>query len=72
MTEKIPVSVSAELKARVESFVGAVKGCTNSPASATLSSSTVCRMGIEELLERYERQPERVARKLGFSVRARK
>ena len=47
MPPKIPVSVTAELKARVENFVEAMKACISQPASSGLNSSTVCRMAIE-------------------------
>lgn len=67
MQPKIPVSVSAELKVRVENFVGAVKACINPPASAALNSSTICRIAIEEMVDRYESAPDKMARRLGFS-----
>ena len=67
MPPKIPVSVTGEFKSRVESFVKAVKECISPPATSALNSSTVCRVAIEEMLERYEKSPEKMARKLGFS-----
>lgn len=67
MPPKIPVSVGTEMKARVEIFVGAVKACINPPASSAVSSSTICRVAIEEMLDRYETSPDKMARKLGFS-----
>lgn len=67
MPPKIPVTVTAEFKARVENFVEAIKACISQPASSGLNNSTVCRMAIEEILDRYEKTPEKVARKLGFS-----
>ena len=50
MQPKIPVSVSSELKTRVEELVGAVKACINLPASSAVNSSTICRIAIEEML----------------------
>ena len=67
MSPKIPVTVSVELKVRVENFVGAIRACISQPASSVVNSSTVCRIAIEEMLDRYERAPEKMARKLGFS-----
>lgn len=67
MPPKIPVTVTAEFKARVESFVEAIKTCISPPASSVLNNSTVCRIAIEEMLDRYEKSPEKMARKLGFS-----
>lgn len=67
MPPKIPVTVTADLKARVESFVEATKACISQPASSGVSSSTVCRVAIENMLDRYEKVPEKMARKLGFS-----
>jgi hypothetical protein len=67
MPPKIPVTVTAEFKARVENFVEAIKACISQPASSGVSSSTVCRIAIEEMLDHYEKAPERMARKLGFS-----
>ena len=70
--KKIPVSVSAELKNRVEQFVGKVRECTTTAASSALNNSTVCRIAIEEMLQRYESRPEGMARKLGFAVSRKK
>lgn len=67
MPPKIPVTVTADFKARVESFVEAIKRCISQPASSGVNSSTVCRLAIEEMLDRYEKSPEKMARKLGFS-----
>lgn len=67
MPPKIPVTVTAELKARVESFVEAAKGCISQPASSVVTNSTVCRIAIEEMLDRYEKSPHKMARKLGMS-----
>jgi hypothetical protein len=67
MSPKIPVSVSADFKARVESFVEAIKSCISQPASSGVTSSTVCRVAIEDMLAQYEKSPEKMARKLGFS-----
>ena len=72
MLAKIPVTVSAELKARVENVVGAVRACTNQTASSAVNSSLICRVAIEELLARYERSPDKMARKLGFSASKKK
>ena len=63
----IPVTVTAEFKARVESFVEAIRACISQQASSGVNTSTVCHMAIEEMLDRYEKAPERAARRLGFS-----
>lgn len=67
MSPKIPVTVSPEFKSRVESFVEAIKACISQPASSGVTSSTVCRTAIEDMLDQYEKAPEKMARKLGFS-----
>jgi hypothetical protein len=67
MPPKIPVTVTAEFKARVENFVEAITACISQPASSGLNNSMVCRIAIEEMLDRYEKTPEKMARKLGFS-----
>jgi len=72
MSPKIPVTVTAEFKARVESFVEAIKACISQPASSAVTNSTVCRIAIEEMLDRYEKSPDKMARKLGFSPVRRK
>jgi hypothetical protein len=63
----IPVTVTAEFKARVEDFVEAIRACTSQRISSGVNSSTVCHVAIEEMLERYEKAPEKMALKLGFS-----
>jgi hypothetical protein len=72
MPPKIPVSVSAEFKARVEAFVGDVRTCISPPASSAVNNSTVCHVAIEEMLERYESSPDKMACKLGFLPSRRK
>jgi len=67
MSPKIPVTVTAEFKARVETFVEAIKACISQQASSGVNNSTVCQMAIEEMLDRYEKAPEKAARRLGFS-----
>ena len=67
MSPKIPVTVTAEFKLRVENFVEAIKACISQPTSSGVNNTTVCHMAIEEMLDRYEKAPEKVARKLGFS-----
>ena len=63
----IPVTVTAEFKARVGDFVEAIRACTSQRVSSGVNSSSVCHFAIEEMLERYEKAPEEMARKLGFS-----
>ena len=72
MSPKIPVTVTAEFKTRVEDFVEAIKACISQQASSGVNSSMVCQMAIEEMLDRYERVPAKAARKLGFSQVRRK
>jgi hypothetical protein len=67
MPPKIPVTVTVELKTRVENFVEAIRACISQQASSGVNNSTVCHMAIEEMLKRYEKTPEKAARKLGFS-----
>jgi hypothetical protein len=67
MSDKIPVTVTADFKARVENFVKATKACISPSAASGVSRSLVCQVAIEELLERYEKTPEKMARKLGFA-----
>ena len=63
----IPVTVTAEFKARVGNFVEAIKACISQQASSGVNNSMVCQMAIEEMLDQYEKAPEKMARKLGFS-----
>jgi butyrate kinase len=72
MPQKVPVSVDPELDARLSKFVGAVELCINHSASHALNRSAICRLGIVEMLDRYEQTPSDVARKLGFFVMAQK
>jgi len=67
MPPKIPVTVTAEFKARVENFVEAIKACITQQASSGVNNSSVCQMAIQDMLDQYEKTPEKAARKLGFS-----
>lgn len=66
---KVPVTLTPDLAVRLEAFVGTVARCVSPPAASALNRSAVCRVAIEELLERYEARPDRMARKLGLSAR---
>lgn len=70
MAQKVPVSVDVELEARLAKFVGAVGDCVRPAASRALDRSSICRLAIVEMLDRYERTPSKVAKKLGFLIRA--
>ena len=70
MAQKVPVSVDVELEARLARFVGAVGQCVQPTATRALDRSSICRLAIVEMLDRYERTPNKVARKLGFLIQA--
>lgn len=70
MTQKVPVSVDPELEARLAKFVGAVGDCVRPSVSRALDRSSICRLAIVEMLDRYERTPSKIAKKLGFLTRA--
>jgi len=67
MPTKIPVTVTAEFKARIEDFVEATKACISPSAASGVKRTLVCQVAIEEMLDRYEKAPEKMARKLGFA-----
>lgn len=70
MAQKVPVTVDAELDARLAKFVVEVANCVRPSASRALDRSSICRLAIVEMLDRYERTPGKVAKKLGFVTRS--
>lgn len=65
---KIIVSAPSETKERLESLLKAVGTCVTPTVSGALNQSMVCELAIREFLAQYERAPEQLATKLGFST----
>ena len=62
----VPVSVSPETKVRLEALEGALRACTAPTAKSAINRSSICHLAIRELMERYEKNPKALARKLGL------
>ena len=63
----VPVTVSAETKARLATLKRAIELCTIPTASPAINRSTICHMAIQDLLDHYESDPKGLARRLGLS-----
>lgn len=66
----VPVSaVSNETVARLERLLHAVQRYVPVPAQRDVDRSSLCRIGIEDLLARYEAAPDALAERLGYGAR---
>ena len=66
----VPVSaVPNETVARLERLLHAVQRYVPPAAHRSIDRSLLCRIGIEELLARYEAAPDALAERLGYGHR---
>ncbi len=65
----IPVTaVSHTVVARLDALIAQVRANVSETASRAINCSTVCRLAIEDALDRYEHEPNLLAERLGFSI----
>lgn len=66
----VPVSaVSNETVVRLERLLHAVQRYLPASAHRAVDRSSLCRIGIEDLLARYEGAPDALAERLGYAQR---
>ncbi len=69
--EKIPVTVTEDVKRRVEALVTAIQSEVSPQAKRAVSNSGICAVAIEDMLNRYEKSPMDLASRMGFALKAR-
>ena len=66
---KIPISgVPERLAKRLQALVAATSAKVSAPASRAIDRSAVCRLAVEDLIDRYEKEPQALALRLGLSI----
>jgi hypothetical protein len=65
----VPVSaVPFDVVARLETLTAHLKTQVSTTAARAIDRSTVCRLAICDLLDRYEREPAVLAERLGLAT----
>ena len=67
--EKIPVTVTMDLKRRVAALVATVQNEVSPHAQRAISNSGICAVAIEDMINCYEKNPKALAERMGFALK---